>query len=504
MKRISFSYNALKDIFFKYVPYGAVILLLVFSALLHTFVSAHLPTQNGDNIEHIHSSFLIAIGQVPYRDFFQHHNPLLWYIFAPLTKLFEYNSTISEVVCFISFLVFLKSLVYVYRINEEFVSNKFWGVVCAAIIATPCFKLYAIDFRPDNYMLFCLIGGIYYYFRYLRDKKLKDLSIAFVWFFIGFMFAQKAIFPLFILGLSVLWFWYKKEIATSDLLKAGIYPLVGFGMFFLYLYHYDMVKLYYVSNFTFNLNLVEGFELSRIVVFPQYMRIIVILGGIGALASMFSNNKYRILFAIMFFAEFLQRRLYFSPYSYYYWMLFYFAALSAVPFLYRLDNNNRIVRVSVIAMLYYFIFKATVFYAELYQSKRDSYLPDYISQKINRCDYVFNGNGMMYNIFGKDPAYYWQLIGQLDVVGEKTGIYPKPDINRLILELRPRFVYGSSYLNKFSDESGRNEIVHYVDKNIINTYYNPTEFGNIYELKPEFAKKICEKDKVTGIWSYKD
>ena len=116
MKRISFSYNALKDIFFKYVPYGAVILLLVFSALLHTFVSAHLPTQNGDNIEHIHSSFLIAIGQVPYRDFFQHHNPLLWYIFAPLTKLFEYNSTISEVVCFISFLVFLKSLVYVYRI----------------------------------------------------------------------------------------------------------------------------------------------------------------------------------------------------------------------------------------------------------------------------------------------------------------------------------------------------------------------------------------------------
>ena len=265
-----------------------------------------------------------------------------------------------------------------------------------------------------------------------------------------------------------------------------------------------MVELYYVSNFTFNLNLVEGFELSRIVVFPQYMRIIVILGGIGALASMFSNNKYRILFAIMFFAEFLQRRLYFSPYSYYYWMLFYFAALSAVPFLYRLDNNNRIVRVSVIAMLYYFIFKATVFYAGLYQSRRDSYLPDYISQKINRCDYVFNGNGMMYNIFGKDPAYYWQLIGQLDVVGEKTGIYPKPDINRLILELRPKFVYGSSYLNKFSDESGRNEIVHYVDKNIINTYYNPTEFGNIYELKPEFAKKICEKDKVTGIWSYKD
>ena len=57
----------------------------------------------------------------------------------------------------------------------------------------------------------------------------------------------------------------------------------------------------------------------------------------------------------------------------------------------------------------------------------------------------------MYNLFGKDPAYYWQLIGQLDVIGEQTGIYPKPDINALILRLKPKFVYGKSYFNKFSD-----------------------------------------------------
>ncbi|MBQ2882471.1 MAG: glycosyltransferase family 39 protein [Alphaproteobacteria bacterium] len=497
-------YIHIKDKFFRYVPLWAVIGLIVFSSILHTLVSAHLPTQNGDNIEHIHSSFMIAIGQVPYKDFFQHHNPLLWYLFAPLTKIFEYNATISEVVCVISFLVFLKSLVYVYRINEEFLTNKLWGIIAAGAIITPSFKLYAIDFRPDNYMLFCLVAGIYYYFRYLRDKKLKDLSIAFIWFFVSFMFAQKAIFPLFILGLSVIWFWYKKEINTLDLLKASVYPIVGFGLFFFYLYHYDMLELYYVSNYTFNLNLVEGFDISRIVSFPKYMKVIVILGGIGALCSAFSHNKYWIVFGVMFWIEFLQRRMYFSPYSYYYWMLFYFAVFSAIPFLYELDKKNRVIRVLFIGIMYYFLFKVTVFYIDLYKNKREMYLPDYITQNINRCDYVFNGNGMMYNIFAKDPAYYWQLIGQLDVIGEQTGIYPKPNINRLILDLRPKFIYGQSYLNKFSDESGRNEIVHYVDKEIVDKYYNATGFGYVYEIKPEYAKKVCVRNEKTGVWSYID
>lgn len=44
----------------------------------------------------------------------------MWYLFAPLVNLFAYNATVTEVVCLISLLVFLKSLVYVYRISAEF------------------------------------------------------------------------------------------------------------------------------------------------------------------------------------------------------------------------------------------------------------------------------------------------------------------------------------------------------------------------------------------------
>ena len=228
------------------LPIVALGLDLVAVFVLYAFMTAHVPTQNGDNIEHIHSSFLIAQGQVPYRDFFQHHNPLMWYLFAPLVNLFAYNATVTEVVCLISLLVCLKSLVYVYKIGSEFLCDKRWALVMAAAIVAPSYKLYAVDFRPDNYMVFALMGGIYYYFSYLKEHKTSSLVIAFVWFFVSFMFAQKAVFPLFVLGCSGLYFWYVKEIKTADMLKALVLPIIGAGLFVAYLCYYDMLELYYL------------------------------------------------------------------------------------------------------------------------------------------------------------------------------------------------------------------------------------------------------------------
>ena len=134
--------------------------------------------------------------------------------------------------------------------------------------------------------------------------------------------------------------------------------------------------------------------------------------------------------------------------------------------------------------------------------KKGDYLPNYITQRINQCDYVFNGDGMMYNIFGKDPAYYWQLIGQLDVIGEETNIKPKPNINELILELKPKFIYGRSYMNKFSDENGRQKVVHYIDRDIVEKYYDKTNFGVLYQLKKEYDNRDCVKNEKTGKWEY--
>lgn len=494
-----------KEICLTYLPSAGLVSDLILVAVFYALALAYLPTQNGDNIEHIHSSFMIAIGEVPYRDFFQHHNPLMWYLFVPVMKLFAYDSTVVEVVSLISLLVFLKSLVYVYRICAEFLCNKFWGLAAAAAVAVPGQKLFAIDFRPDNYMIFALMGGIYYLFSYLNAKKQTHLTAAFLWFLVSFLFAQKTVFPLFCLGLVVLYFWYQKDIETRALLKALILPVIGAFGFVYYLYHYDMPALYYACNYTFNLNLVEGFDFNRIADFSTVMVIWMVIGFAGVIAAAAVGNKYWRVIAFLFVAEFVQRRFYFSPYIYYYWLLVYFAVLCGVPLLAKSDAKNRLVRLLFLGVCYFFLLQSAVFHRLKYEERTaHPYLPDYITRHINPCDYVFNGDGFMYNLFGKDPAYYWQLIGQLDIIGEETGIQPRPDMNKLILELKPKFVYGRSYFNKFAKESGRLEIVHYIDPEIIYRYYEPAGFNNVYRLKAEYDNRRCVRDMASGKWGYEN
>ncbi len=488
MNDSTFLYNKIKNIFFKYVLNGVIGVEILLSVLLFLMIILNVPTQNGDNVEHIHSSVLVARGLIPYKDFFQHHNPLLWYVFAPIAKLFDYNATLSEVVLFISFLVFLKSLVYVYRIVEEFLANKFWGIMASVLLLIPLYKIFAIDFRPDNYMVFCLIGGIFYYFRYLRDKKCFQLVWAFIWFVLSFLFAQKALFPLFTLGITGIWFLIKKEIYVKDLLKALIAPFIMIGCFLYYLYVNDIVKQYYVTNYVFNLNLVEGFEIGRIAEILLYMKICFYIGGVSSILALFSKNMYWKVISLLYITEFFQRFFYFAPYTYYFWFLLYLGVILSVVVFARLDNINRIVRVVVVMGSCWFLYQSMIFYVNVIKdNKTKPYLPDYITRKITPCDYVFNGDGFMYNIFGKDPHYYWQLIGQLDVVGEKSGLEPKPNMNELILKYKPRFIFGSNYFDKFAREAGRYEIVHYIDKEIVNTYYQKSMFVNIYELKEEYV-----------------
>ena len=41
-----------------------------------------------DESQHLHGAWLVGQGQVPYRDFWEHHMPLFYYIAAPLTAWF--------------------------------------------------------------------------------------------------------------------------------------------------------------------------------------------------------------------------------------------------------------------------------------------------------------------------------------------------------------------------------------------------------------------------------
>ncbi len=77
-----------------------------------------------DTIEHIHSSWLVSEGKLPYKDFFQHHNLLLWFLFAPVTKIFYQNPIIFSMAKGIGVIGYLTVIWIIYQINYRFIYGQ--------------------------------------------------------------------------------------------------------------------------------------------------------------------------------------------------------------------------------------------------------------------------------------------------------------------------------------------------------------------------------------------
>ena len=80
---------------------------IVFFAVWYFFLSCSSYI-NSDEKEHLYASFLIAQGDVPYRDFFEHHHPLLWYLFSPVVMFLSNSENILYAMRFFSYVVFYK------------------------------------------------------------------------------------------------------------------------------------------------------------------------------------------------------------------------------------------------------------------------------------------------------------------------------------------------------------------------------------------------------------
>ena len=58
------------------------------AAALLCFQAAH-SSYDHDEVQYLHSSWLVSQGQRPFQDFFEHHHPTLFYLLAPLTAALE-------------------------------------------------------------------------------------------------------------------------------------------------------------------------------------------------------------------------------------------------------------------------------------------------------------------------------------------------------------------------------------------------------------------------------
>ena len=473
---------------------------LVLALLFCLYVSIYTTSLGGDTIEHMHSSYLVHINSIPYKDFFQHHNPLLWYLFAPVLGLFDKglsDNFITAFVISVAILVSFLNYFYLYLITKRFLSNSLGGLIAASIAITPYIVLSIIHFRPDNFMLTSFFAGLYHYFKYLEQKKLKDLNISFFLFWCSFMFLQKIIFTLLLLGIITLYLIYKKKVLLSDVLFAIMLPLTLSICYVAYLYSHNILGIWYHSNFTFNLHIPELFEARRIgFIWPEF-RFILAFSTLSLIFCIKNSSIYFKILACLFISEAIQRFFYFSAFAYYYCLLIYTASILGATFLSNILFKKYYWSIYLLAIpLLLVMYKPNIYNGNIGPKKTRFYqnLHREILNHITKCDNVLNGDGTIYNVYNKDSHYYWNLLGQTDVIGAKTGIAPLMDINYVIRTKKPRIITVKPYKDKYSSERGINRIVHRPDMQYINQYYKPYQNSNtIYILKPEYSNLDCKK-----------
>ncbi len=490
------------------IIYTILGLYITFCVGLLYWVVIYSGSGDGDTLEHVHSSWLVYTGKMPYKDFFQHHNPLLWYIGAPIVGIFEYSLRAVDAANMLTVTCTALTMFYIFKIHKSFISCGIGGLIAIAFFAFPHNSLYNKDFKPDNFMVLCLVSGMYYLLCYIRQKGLFNLSLSFLLLFASFMFTQKSVLELLCLGGVILYLIWQKKVELKDCIQCAILPIIIYIVFLANLYNNDVLKLYFKANFELNTYIPDVF-FTRRHIYPCFeMMVPILLSLYGVYKYLYSSNVYVKLIGAMFIFEYIIRMYYFTPFIYYFAFLH---AVSSIFAGYVVIEMAKKYKLFIWGVLAYFI-AVGGYYANYYRYRitvGDEYkygASGYVLSLTNPCDYILNGYRIGYNLFGKDIDFIWNLLGQIDVIASTIGIRPTADLETLIRKYRPKIIYGNNYYDTYREYRGFIGVypIHWISRHLLNEMYQPLNRDDLYILKPEYQSYDCRYNPRTKTYEYRD
>ena len=210
---------------------GAVLTLILFALAIRVPLVVNAPLFQ-DETEHFHAAWAIAHGQVPYRDFFQNHTPLLYYLTAPLFTLMGEDLRIIYVARGLMLLCLLLILLECYRIART-CFDALTGLL--AVLLLSYFLLWwrtAYDFRPDIPQTLLVLVSLRRFMQAWELRSPGDFLAAGALLGVAFWLLIKTLFPLtgltLVFGLSL--GLRRSAAALRETLTGLLFFLTGFAV----------------------------------------------------------------------------------------------------------------------------------------------------------------------------------------------------------------------------------------------------------------------------------
>jgi hypothetical protein len=226
--------------------------ILVALALLLLFLSVNRVFWD-DEIEHVHASWYVQNGQVPYRDFFEHHHPLLWFLLAPLISLLGEGLSVLAAARLLMLLLAAGIGWLTWRISRLAGGSGETGFLALAILfANFMFLPCVMEVRPDVPMVFLALAAVERLLVFMKEERPRPLLAASFLAALSFLFLQKVVF-LFPVAAMLLCFWRWRGKISSALfwktIAVFLLPLLAFGT---WLFFSGAFQDYFLLNWLLN------------------------------------------------------------------------------------------------------------------------------------------------------------------------------------------------------------------------------------------------------------
>ncbi|MFH1404047.1 MAG: hypothetical protein ABIH11_07255 [Candidatus Altiarchaeota archaeon] len=403
-----------------------------------------------DEFEHVHSAWYVLNGYIPYRDFFQHHNPLLWYLLAPVILLFG-ETTTTLFACRLLMLAVAYGIIYLTYLVSRRLSDSTETRMLSIILMSSCliFIDKVVEVRPAGIQTLLGMASLYYLLSH--DGSSRRLALSALYLSIAVLFSQKALFLAAGIYAVLLHHVLSRERRVPALRDVGLYSLffiTPFILFLLLLYASGSLQDYYVTNWLVNVYLMQSFPITQ-QIYSLWINVFLWAIGLFAIPYLLKNSPRNgvktisflsLLLAASLFTVKLPHRQYFLP------LIPLISILASILLTERLFPRIRPAYrfIAVLAMVSVPLLYSLATVQTLYPDYRQQLgVVELVPFKTSAGDYVYDGD-INFNLYRRDLHYFWYSLHHgkgLDTYNMVTGgRYDDYDTCSLIKKKKPGII----------------------------------------------------------------